>query len=46
MEKESDNISYELRTPNPETLQAIEELESGKCIRFNTVDELFYDLEN
>lgn len=46
MEEESDNLQYELKTPNQKTLQAIEELESGKGISFNTVDELFYDLKN
>jgi hypothetical protein len=32
--------------PNEATLQAVEELESGKGAVFDTVDELFEDLNN
>lgn len=39
-------IPFELKLPNEATLQAVEELESGKGAVFDTVDELFEDLNN
>ena len=39
------NIRKDL-IPNKETLDAIEELNSGKGKTFNTVEELFKDLES
>ena len=39
-------IPFELKLPNQATLQAIEELESGKGVTFNSADELFKDLES
>ena len=40
------SIPFEIRLPNKDTLQAIEELEAGKGVKFSTVDELFEDLES
>lgn len=39
-------IPFELKLPNKATLQAVRELESGKGATFDSVDELFEDLEN
>ena len=39
-------IPFELKLPNDATLQAIEQLESGKGVTFNSTDELFEDLGN
>ena len=39
-------IPFELKLPNDATLQAIEQLESGKGVTFNNTDELFEDLGN
>jgi DNA-damage-inducible protein J len=39
-------IPFELKLPNQATLQAIEELESGKGVTFDSADELFKDLES
>jgi len=39
-------IPFELKLPNKATLQAVEQLESGKGVTFNSADELFEDLEN
>jgi DNA-damage-inducible protein J len=38
-------LPFEVRLPNRETQQAIEELESGKGAKFATVKELFEDLK-
>jgi len=35
---------FDLRTPNQETREAIEELKSGQGLRSENVDELFKDL--
>jgi DNA-damage-inducible protein J len=37
-------LPFEVRLPNRETIQAIEELEAGKGARFATTKELFEDL--
>ena len=39
-------IPFELKLPNKSTLQAVEQLESGKGVTFNNTDEFFEDLEN
>jgi len=39
-------IPFDVRLPNEETLQAIKQLESGKGVSFDTVDELLEDLES
>lgn len=39
-------IPFELKLPNKATLQAVEQLESGKGVTFNNVDELIEDLES
>jgi len=39
-------IPFELKIPNQATLQAVEELESGKGVTFNNTDDLLKDLEN
>jgi DNA-damage-inducible protein J len=38
-------IPFEIRLPNETTMQAMEELESGKGAKFSTVKDLFKDLE-
>jgi DNA-damage-inducible protein J len=37
-------IPFEIKLPNKVTMEAIEELESGKGVKFATTDELFKDL--
>jgi len=39
-------IPFEIRLPNKTTMQAIEELESGKGAKFATAKDLFKDLEH
>ena len=39
-------IPFELKLPNKATLQAVQQLESGKGVTFGSVDELLEDLEN
>jgi DNA-damage-inducible protein J len=39
-------IPFELKIPNQATLQAVEELESGKGVTFNNTDDLLKDLES
>lgn len=39
-------IPFELKIPNEATLRAIEQLESGKGVSFDNVDELLEDLES
>lgn len=39
-------IPFELKLPNKDTAQAIKQLESGKGVSFDNVDELLEDLEN
>jgi len=39
-------IPFELKLPNKATLQAVQELESGKGVTFDSVNELIEDLEN
>ncbi len=39
-------IPFELKLPNRATLQAMEQLESGKGVTFDSVDELLEDLDN
>jgi len=39
-------IPFELKLPNRATLRAIEQLESGKGVTFDSVDELLEDLQN
>jgi DNA-damage-inducible protein J len=36
-------LPFEVKIPNAETIAAIEELETGKGIRVNSVEELFDD---
>ena len=38
-------LPFEVKIPNAETIAAIEELETGKGIRVNSVEELFDDAE-
>jgi DNA-damage-inducible protein J len=38
-------LPFELKIPNAETIAAIEELETGKGIRVNSVEELFDDAD-
>ena len=38
-------IPFDIRLPNKLTMQAIEELESGKGVRFNSAEELLKDLK-
>jgi len=38
-------LPFSVKVPNAETLNAITELEAGKGQRFNSVDELFADLD-
>lgn len=38
-------LPFEVKIPNAETIAAIEELETGKGIRVNSVEELFYDAD-
>ena len=39
-------IPFELKLPNKATLQAVQQLESGKGVTFDSVDKLLEDLEN
>ena len=39
-------IPFELKLPNRSTLRAMEQLESGKGVTFDSVDELLEDLRN
>jgi DNA-damage-inducible protein J len=39
-------IPFELKIPNEATMQAVEQLESGKGTTFGNVDELLKDLES
>jgi DNA-damage-inducible protein J len=39
-------IPFELKLPNKATLQAVQQLESGKGVTFDNVDDLLEDLEN
>jgi len=39
-------IPFELKLPNKATLQAVEQLESGKGVTFNNANELFEDLDS
>lgn len=39
-------IPFELKLPNKATLQALQQLESGKGVTFDSVDKLLEDLEN
>jgi DNA-damage-inducible protein J len=39
-------IPFDLKIPNQATLQAVEELESGKGVTFNNTDDLLKDLES
>lgn len=39
-------IPFELKLPNKATAQAVSELESGKGVAFDSVDELLEDLEH
>jgi len=39
-------IPYPVQVPSKETLKAIDELESGKGERFDSVDDLFADSES
>ncbi len=39
-------IPFELKAPNKLTLEAIEELDSGKGVRFDSADELLKDLKS
>ena len=39
-------IPFELKLPNKATAQAVEQLETGKGVTFNNIDELFKDLDN
>jgi DNA-damage-inducible protein J len=38
-------LPFEVKIPNAETIAAIEELETGKGIRVNSVEELFNDAD-
>ena len=38
-------LPFEVKIPNAETISAIEELETGKGIRVNSVEELFDDAD-
>ncbi|MDB2514128.1 type II toxin-antitoxin system RelB/DinJ family antitoxin [Alphaproteobacteria bacterium] len=38
-------LPFEVKIPNAETIAAIEELEAGKGIRVNSVEELFDDAD-
>ena len=39
-------IPFNVRIPNKDTINAIEELESGKGAKFSSAKELFEDLKN
>ncbi|MFP4353347.1 MAG: type II toxin-antitoxin system RelB/DinJ family antitoxin [Puniceicoccaceae bacterium] len=39
-------LPFEVRVPNAATQAAITELESGKGKRFNSVEDLFHDLDD
>jgi DNA-damage-inducible protein J len=39
-------IPFELKLPNQATLEAVEQLESGKGVGFDTADDLLKDLDN
>ncbi|MFA5292924.1 MAG: type II toxin-antitoxin system RelB/DinJ family antitoxin [Phycisphaerae bacterium] len=39
------SIPFEVKLPNRETLRAMKELDSGKGVKFNSVDELLKDLK-
>ena len=39
-------IPFDIKLPNKDTAQAIEELEAGKGAKFSSVDDLFEDLES
>jgi len=39
------SLPFEVKLPNKETLQAMRELDSGKGVKFNSVDELLKDLK-
>ena len=39
-------IPFELKLPNRATLQAVEQLESGKGATFDNTDDLFEDLDS
>jgi DNA-damage-inducible protein J len=40
------SIPFDVKLPNKETLQAMKELESGKGVKFNSVDALLKDLKS
>lgn len=40
------SVPFKIELPQGETSKAISELESGKGVKFDTVDELFEDLES
>jgi DNA-damage-inducible protein J len=39
-------LPFEVKLPNVETLAAIDELESGKGTQYNSMDEVWSDIEN
>ena len=39
-------IPFELKLPNKDTLQAVQQLEAGKGVTFDSVDKLIEDLDN
>ena len=39
-------IPFEVKLPSQETQQAMDELEKGKGVRFDTVEDLFEDLNS
>ncbi len=39
-------IPFDIKLPNKDTMQAIDELESGKGVRFDSVDDLLKDIEH
>lgn len=38
-------LPFTVQVPNAKTVKAVDELESGKCQRFDNADELFWDLD-
>jgi DNA-damage-inducible protein J len=42
----NNGLPFELNTPNSETLQALNELQTKKGKTFNNTDELFADLDS
>ena len=39
------SIPFDVKLPNKETIQAMKELDSGKGVKFNSVEELLKDLK-